>query len=73
MAIMKYTMNQITMLSLTLMVGVVVDDAIIVLENIYRYMEEKGLSEVVFDRGVFNFHGRVKAIADGLRKGGIKF
>jgi len=41
MAIMNYTMNQITMLSLTLMVGVVVDDAIIVLENIYRYMEEK--------------------------------
>jgi HAE1 family hydrophobic/amphiphilic exporter-1 len=44
MAIMNYTMNQITMLALTLMVGVVVDDAIIVLENIYRYMEEKGLS-----------------------------
>jgi HAE1 family hydrophobic/amphiphilic exporter-1 len=41
MAIFKYTMNQITMLALTLMVGVVVDDAIIVLENIYRYMEEK--------------------------------
>jgi hydrophobic/amphiphilic exporter-1 (mainly G- bacteria), HAE1 family len=46
MAIMKYTMNQITMLSLTLMVGVVVDDAIIVLENIYRYMEEKGMSAI---------------------------
>jgi len=43
MAIFKYTMNQITMLALTLMVGVVVDDAIIVLENIYRYMEEKGM------------------------------
>ena len=43
MAIMHYTMNQITMLALTLMVGVVVDDAIIVLENIYRYMEEKGM------------------------------
>jgi hydrophobic/amphiphilic exporter-1 (mainly G- bacteria), HAE1 family len=43
MAIFKYTMNQITMLALTLMVGVVVDDAIIVLENIYRYMEEKKL------------------------------
>jgi hydrophobic/amphiphilic exporter-1 (mainly G- bacteria), HAE1 family len=41
MAIFQYTMNQITMLALTLMVGVVVDDAIIVLENIYRYMEEK--------------------------------
>jgi hydrophobic/amphiphilic exporter-1 (mainly G- bacteria), HAE1 family len=44
MAMMKYTMNQVTMLALTLMVGVVVDDAIIVLENIYRYMEEKGMS-----------------------------
>jgi HAE1 family hydrophobic/amphiphilic exporter-1 len=43
MAIMHYTMNQITMLALTLMVGVVVDDAIIVLENIYRFMEEKGM------------------------------
>lgn len=43
MRIFDYTMNQITMLALTLMVGVVVDDAIIVLENIYRYMEEKGL------------------------------
>lgn len=41
MAIFDYTMNQITMLALTLMVGVVVDDAIIVLENIYRHMEEK--------------------------------
>src|SRR5512136_392716 len=44
MAIFNYTMNQITMLALTLMVGVVVDDAIIVLENIYRYMEEKRMS-----------------------------
>ncbi len=43
MAIFNYTLNQITMLALTLMVGVVVDDAIIVLENIYRYMEEKKL------------------------------
>jgi len=43
MAVMKLDLNQITMLALTLMVGVVIDDAIIVLENIYRYMEEKGL------------------------------
>jgi HAE1 family hydrophobic/amphiphilic exporter-1 len=40
---MGYTLNQITMLALTLMVGVVIDDAIIVLENIYRFMEEKGV------------------------------
>jgi hydrophobic/amphiphilic exporter-1 (mainly G- bacteria), HAE1 family len=42
-AAMGYTLNQLTMLGLTLMVGVVIDDAIIVLENIYRYIEEKGM------------------------------
>ena len=44
MAAMGFTLNQITMLALTLMVGIVIDDAIIVLENIYRYIEEKGMS-----------------------------
>ncbi|MDR0310717.1 MAG: efflux RND transporter permease subunit, partial [Acidobacteriota bacterium] len=44
MAMFGYTMNQITMLALTLMIGVVVDDAIIVLENIFRCMEEYGMS-----------------------------
>jgi len=44
MAAMGFTLNQITMLALTLMVGIVIDDAIIVLENIYRFMEEKGMS-----------------------------
>ena len=39
----NFTLNQITMLSLTLMVGIVIDDAIVVLENIYRYVEEKGM------------------------------
>ena len=43
MAAMGFTLNQITMLALTLMVGIVIDDAIIVLENIYRYIEEKGM------------------------------
>ncbi|MEO6655856.1 MAG: efflux RND transporter permease subunit [Pyrinomonadaceae bacterium] len=38
-----YTLNQMTMLALTLMVGIVIDDAIVVLENIYRFVEEKGL------------------------------
>ncbi|MFL6253394.1 MAG: efflux RND transporter permease subunit, partial [Pyrinomonadaceae bacterium] len=38
-----YSLNQMTMLSLTLMVGIVIDDAIVVLENIYRFVEEKGL------------------------------
>ncbi len=44
MAAMGYTLNNITMLALTLMVGIVIDDAIVVLENIYRYVEEKGYS-----------------------------
>ena len=42
-------------------------------ESLAAKMKEKGLTEAVFDRGGFKFHGRVKAIADGLRKGGIKF
>jgi len=41
MAAMGFTLNQITMLALTLMVGIVIDDAIIVLENIFRFIEEK--------------------------------
>src|SRR5262245_21128254 len=41
---MDFTLNIITLLALTLAVGIVIDDAIVVLENIYRFMEEKGLS-----------------------------
>src|SRR5579871_1447666 len=41
MAAMNLTLNSISMLALTLMVGIVIDDAIIVLENIYRFIEEK--------------------------------
>lgn len=35
--------------------------------------KETGIAEVVFDRGGHTYHGRIKALADGLRKGGIKF
>ncbi len=46
MNMMGFTLNQITMLALVLMVGIVIDDAIVVLENVFRFMEEKGLSPV---------------------------
>jgi len=38
---MGFTLNMLTMLALTLAVGIVIDDAIVVLENIYRFIEEK--------------------------------
>ena len=34
---------------------------------------EKNISQVVFDRNGYRYHGRIKAIADGAREGGLKF
>ena len=44
MAALDFTMNSVTMLALVLMVGIVIDNAIVVLENIFRFIEEKQLS-----------------------------
>ncbi len=41
---LHFTLNSVTMLALVLMVGIVIDDAIVVLENIFRFVEEKRMS-----------------------------
>src|SRR5512139_645551 len=41
---LHFTLNSVTMLALVLMVGIVIDDAIVVLENIFRFVEEKGMA-----------------------------
>ncbi len=40
---------------------------------IARKAIEKGISSVVFDRGGYLYHGRVKSLAEGAREGGLKF
>jgi large subunit ribosomal protein L18 len=47
--------------------------AALVGESLAKKAKEKGIKSVVFDRGGFRFHGRVKALADAARKGGLGF
>jgi len=44
MWLLDFTLNSVTMLALVLMVGIVIDDAIVVLENIFRFIEEKKMN-----------------------------
>jgi HAE1 family hydrophobic/amphiphilic exporter-1 len=41
---MGFTLNNVTMLGLVLAVGIVIDDAVVILENIFRHVEERGES-----------------------------
>jgi len=42
-------------------------------ELIAKHAIEKGITEVVFDRGGYLYHGRIKELAEGAREGGLKF
>ncbi len=47
--------------------------AALVGKRIAEKCKEKGIESVVFDRNGYQYHGRVKSVADGAREGGLKF
>lgn len=49
------------------------EKAVLIGESIAEKAKAKKIKEVVFDRGGFIYTGNVKAVADGARKGGLKF
>lgn len=49
------------------------DRAKLVGKHLGKILSEKGIKKIVFDRGGYKYHGRVKALADGLRETGVKF
>lgn len=50
-----------------------VDQAVMVGKLIAEKCKENGISTVVFDRGGYKYHGRVKSLAEAAREGGLKF
>lgn len=53
--------------------GTTVEAAKVVGKVLARRAQEKGIALVVFDRGGYLYHGRVAALADGARSGGLNF
>jgi large subunit ribosomal protein L18 len=53
--------------------GANIDAAKAVGKLVAERAKEKGVSEVVFDRGSYLYHGRIKALADAARESGLKF
>ncbi len=53
--------------------GANLDAAVIVGKAVAERAVKAGITKVVFDRGGFLFHGRVKALADAAREGGLEF
>ena len=49
------------------------EKAVLVGEALAKYALKKGIKQVSFDRGRRPYHGRIKALAEGARKGGLDF
>jgi len=60
-------------LSLKIKKGKKVEKATEVGKEIAKLALEKNVSEIAFDRNGYKYHGRVKALAEGAREGGLKF
>ncbi len=53
--------------------GLTKETAAIVGKAVAERAKKAGVEAVVFDRGAFRYHGRIKALADAAREGGLKF
>ncbi len=47
--------------------------SVIVAESLAKKAQEKKITKIFFDRGIYKYHGRIKVFAETLRKNGIKF
>ena len=45
----------------------------LVAEEFAKKAKDKNITKVYFDRGIYNYHGRVKLLAEELRKNGMEF
>jgi large subunit ribosomal protein L18 len=57
----------------TLKTGATVEAARVVGKELAERAKKAGIAKVVFDRGAYMYHGRVKALAEGAREGGLEF
>jgi len=60
-------------INLNLLNGRTCDASRIMGEKLAQFSLEKNITKIIFDRGPYLYHGRIKALADGVRTGGLEF